>query len=62
MSSPHLVQHLASRELPHHDRLVRLGRALIAMSHDLADSRRRIVALERENATLRDRLHANRGR
>jgi len=62
MSSLHPVQHLAARELPHHDRLVRLGRALIAMSHDLAASHRRIVALERENATLRERLDADRGR
>ena len=62
MSQSHLVPQVAARGLPYHDRLVRLGRALIAMSHDLAESRRRIVALERENATLRDRLHENRGR
>jgi hypothetical protein len=46
----------AVRDVPYAERLVRLGRALVALSHDLADSRREIIVLERENAALRDQI------
>jgi hypothetical protein len=60
MPLTHLASHFPERDAPYEDRLARLGRALIAMSRDLAESRRRIVTLERENAALRERLHAAR--
>jgi hypothetical protein len=56
MSAPHLVSRLALGDTPYQDRLIRLGRALVALSHDLAASRRTIVALERENRELREQL------
>lgn len=58
MSLPHLAPHLVERHVPYDDRLARLGRALITMSRDLAESRRRIVQLERENAGLREKVSA----
>jgi hypothetical protein len=38
------------------DRLARVGRALMALSHELAASRREVFALKRENTALRARL------
>jgi hypothetical protein len=39
-----------------HDRARRLGSALVLLARDLADARRTLLALERENAALRARL------
>lgn len=60
MHVPHVVSHHAMRDAPYSERLARLGRALSALSHDLADSRRTVIRLERENAALRDQLRHDR--
>ena len=56
MPTPEADAHHALRDVPYPERLVSLGRALVALSHDLADSRRTVLALERENAALREQL------
>jgi hypothetical protein len=56
MPTPHLVSRLALGDAPYQDRLIRLGRAVVALSHDLAASRRTIATLERENRELREQL------
>ena len=38
------------------DRLARLGRAVVDLARELADSRREVMKLKRENAALRARL------
>ena len=42
-------------DLRYVDKVAKLGRALIALTRDLAACRRQVAALERENAELRER-------
>ena len=59
-SPPDLVSSLALREARYSDRVAKLGKALIAMTRDLASCRRENAELERENVSLRRRLGRHR--
>ena len=43
-------------DLRYSEKVAKLGRALVAISRDLAACRRHVVALERENGELRERV------
>jgi chromosome segregation ATPase len=48
----------AAESLRHSERAERLGGALARLARELADARRQIALLKRENATLRAQLEA----